>query len=59
MSDPILINPSWTFIFLFGYFFAGFIFYKTESLFKTTLSFMITQITTVAIIYHINGIPFS
>ena len=59
MSDPILINPSWIFVFLFGYFFAGFIFYKTESFFKTTLSFMITQITTVAIIYHINGIPFS
>lgn len=59
MSDLVLANPEWCFIFLFGYFLAGFIFYKTGSLFKTTLSFMITQITTVAIIYHINGMPFS
>ena len=59
MSDPILVDPAWCFMFLFGYFLAGFVFYKTESLFKTALSFMIIQITTVAIIYHINGIPFS
>lgn len=52
------IHPLWILIFILGYFLGGYVFYKTVSIEKTLLFFILFQITTVAVIYLYYDIPF-
>ena len=51
------IHPAWILLFLSGYIFGGYIFYKTLDLVPSIIAFVIFQITSVYIVYSYYGIP--
>ena len=51
MNTEIIMHPVWLFAFLFCYFIAFWVFFKTTSIIKATASLALCMIGTVHIVY--------